>query len=138
MLKKLKICSKCGLEAFIWSSRGGSRLCKKCANTGVATIKPTNKPKKKPIAPRSQKRSLQESLYSLRRKVFLQNHPMCEAHIQGICTGQSSECHHKKGRVGDDLLDETHWLALCHSCHEYVENNRVFAMEQGFSIKRIN
>jgi len=136
MIQKKKICDKCGLEAFIWSSRGGTRLCKKCANTGVATNK-LNKPTKKPIAPRSQKRSLEEKLYSLRRKVFLQNHPMCEAHIQGICTGQATECHHKKGRVGKDLLDELNWLALCHSCHEYVENHREFAMEKGFSIKRI-
>jgi hypothetical protein len=55
---------------------------------------------------------LEENLYSLRRKVFLQNHPMCEAHIQGICTGPATECHHKKGRVGKDLLDELNWLAL--------------------------
>ena len=136
MIQKKKICDKCGLEAFIWSSRGGTRLCKKCSTTGVATNK-QNKPTKKPIAPRSQKRSLEENLYSLRRKVFLQNHPMCEAHIQGICTGQATEIHHKKGRVGKDLLDELNWLALCHSCHEYVENHREFAMEKGFSIKRI-
>lgn len=137
MLKKLKKCSKCGLESFIWSSRGGKKLCKKCATTGVVINKPTKKIAKS-IAPRSQKRAIQEKEYSVRRRVFLQNHSMCEAHIQGICKGQSTEVHHKKGRVGDDLLDETHWLALCHSCHEYVENNRAFAMEQGFSIKRIN
>jgi hypothetical protein len=136
MIKKLKTCSKCGLEAFIWTNRGGKKFCKKCASTGVAINKPTKKIAK-PIAPRSQKRSLEEKLYSLRRKVFLQNHPMCEAHVQGVCTGPATECHHKKGRVGNDLLDETNWLALCHNCHEYVENHREFAMEKGFSIKRI-
>jgi len=136
MLKKLKICSKCGLEAFIWSSRGGKKLCKKCATTGVVINKPTKKIAK-PIAPRSQKRGLEEKLYSLKRKVFLQNHPMCQAHIQGVCTNNSSEVHHKKGRVGDDLLDETNWLALCHNCHEYVERERTWALEMGYSIKRI-
>ena len=136
MIQKKKICTKCGLESLIWSSRGGTRLCKKCANTGVATNK-QNKPTKKPIAPRSQKRLFQERLYSLRRKVFIENHPMCEAHIVGVCTGVSSECHHKKGRVGKDLLDQTHWIALCHNCHEYVERERTWALEMGFSIKRI-
>jgi hypothetical protein len=135
MIQKKKICSKCGLESLIWSSRGGQKLCKRCATTGVVINKPTIKAK--PIAPRSQKRSLEEKLYSLRRKVFLQNHPMCEANIQGVCRGVASECHHKKGRIGKDLLDELNWLALCHNCHEYVERERTWALEMGFSIKRI-
>ena len=61
-----------------------------------------------------------------------------QANIQGVCKGQATECHHKKGRIGNDLLDETNWLALCHNCHEYVERERTWAMEKGFSIKRIN
>lgn len=138
MQKKLKICSKCGLETFIWSSRGGNRLCKKCANTGVATIKPTNKPKKKSIAPRSQKRSIQESLYSLRRKIFLQNHPMCQAHLPQVCTSVSTDIHHMKGRIEDLLLDETHWLSVCRGCHYYIEMRPEAAKELGFSINRLN
>jgi len=137
MIQKKKICTKCGLESLIWSSRGGTRLCKKCANTGVATNK-QNKPTKKPIAPRSQKRSLEEKLYSLRRKVFLQNHPMCEAHVQGICAGQATEIHHKAGKIGKDLIDELNFLAVCRGCHNYIEEKRTWAMEKGFSIKRIN
>lgn len=136
---KKKICAGCGLESFIWKNVGGKKLCKQCSsNTGVAklSIKPTAK--SKPIAPRSQKRSKEERLYSGKRVIFLQEHPMCEAHLPGICTEYSQEVHHKKGRIGDDLLDETHWLALCHMCHDYIENHREFAMEKGFSIKRIN
>jgi hypothetical protein len=97
--------------------------------------KPTTKAK--PIAPRSQKRSKEEKLYSAKRVLFLLEFPMCQANIQGVCKGQATEVHHKKGRIGNDLLDETNWLALCHNCHEYVENNREFAMEKGYSIKRI-
>jgi hypothetical protein len=136
---KKKICDGCGLESYIWKSKGGVKLCKQCStNTGVAklSIKPTAK--KKPIPPRSQKRSKEERLYSGKRIIFLQEHPLCEAHLSGICTKYSTECHHKRGRIGDDLLDETLWLALCHNCHEYIENHREFAMEKGFSIKRIN
>ena len=131
---KKKLCSGCGEMTFIWKNVSGNKLCKQCATTGVA-IKPTIKAK--PIPPRSQKRSKEERLYAAKRIIFIQEHPMCEAHISGICTEYATEVHHKKGRIGDDLLDETHWLALCHMCHEYIENNREFAMEKGFSIKRI-
>ncbi len=135
MIQKKKICSRCNLESFIWTSRGGEKLCKKCSTTGVDMKKPTTKAK--PIAPRSQKRSKEERLYSAKRVLFLSEFPMCQANIQGVCKGQATEVHHKKGRIGNDLLDETNWLALCHNCHEYVENNREFAMEKGYSIKRI-
>jgi hypothetical protein len=131
---KKKLCSGCGEMTFIWKNVSGNKLCKQCATTGVA-IKPTIKAK--PIPPRSQKRSKEERLYAAKRIIFIQEHPMCEAHISGICTEYATEVHHKKGRIGEDLLDETHWLALCHMCHDYIENNREFAMEKGFSIKRI-
>lgn len=131
---KKKLCSGCGEMTFIWKNVSGNKLCKQCATTGVA-IKPSIKAK--PIPPRSQKRSKEERLYAAKRIIFIQEHPMCEAHISGICTEYATEVHHKKGRIGDDLLDETHWLALCHMCHDYIENNREFAMEKGFSIKRI-
>jgi len=131
---KKKLCSGCGEMTFIWKNVSGNKLCKQCATTGVA-IKPTIKAK--PIPPRSQKRSKEERLYAAKRIIFIQEHPMCEAHISGICTEYATEVHHKKGRIGEDLLDETHWLALCHMCHDYIENHREFAMEKGFSIKRI-
>lgn len=135
MIQKKKICTKCGLESLIWSSRGGQKLCKRCAITGVVINKPTIKAK--PIAPRSQKRSLEEKLYSLRRKVFLQNHPMCEANIQGVCAGQATEIHHKAGKIGKDLIDELNFLAVCRGCHNYIEEKRKWALEMGYSIKRI-
>ena len=134
IVPKKKLCSGCGEMTFIWKNVSGNKLCKQCATTGVA-IKPTIKAK--PIPPRSQKRSKEERLYVAKRIIFIQEHPMCEAHISGICTEYATECHHKKGRIGEDLLDETHWLALCHMCHDYIENHREFAMEKGFSIKRI-
>jgi hypothetical protein len=134
MQVKKKLCSGCGEMTFIWKNVSGNKLCKQCATTGVA-IKPTIKAK--PIPPRSQKRSKEERLYVAKRIIFIQEHPMCEAHISGICTEYATEVHHKKGRIGEDLLDETHWLALCHMCHDYIENHREFAMEKGFSTKRI-
>ena len=97
--------------------------------------KPTTKAK--PIAPRSQKRSKEERLYSAKRVLFLLDFPMCQANIQGVCKGQATEVHHKAGKIGKDLIDETKFLAVCRSCHNYIENERAWAMEKGYSIKRI-
>lgn len=136
MIQKKKICTKCGLESLIWSSRGGTRLCKKCSTTGVATNK-QNKPTKKPIAPRSQKRTIQEKEYSIKRKAFLNKYPMCQAHLLQVCTTVSTDVHHMKGRIGDLLLDETYWLSVCRGCHYWIEMRPEAAKELGFSIKRI-
>jgi hypothetical protein len=133
--QKKKQCSSCGVDCFVWKSSGGKKLCKKCA-IGKVVIKPTKKAK--PIAPRSVKRAKEEKIYLGKRLIYLKEHPRCEARIQGICLGQADQIHHKKGRIGDDLIDETNFLACCGPCHNYIENNREFAMEQGFSIKRIN
>jgi hypothetical protein len=136
---KKKICAGCGLESFIWKNVDGMKLCKQCSsNTGVA--KPSNtKPtaRQKPIPPRSQKRTKEEKLYSGKRIIFLQENPMCQAHLPGICTKFSTDVHHKEGRIGDLLLDDTKWLAACRFCHEWIENNPEEAQEKGFSIKRI-
>lgn len=127
---KKKVCGECGEESFIWANRGGRKLCKKCATTGV-DIKPTCKAK--PIAPRSQKRVIQEREYSVKRKIFLENNPMCQAHIQGICTNQATECHHKySGKDRNQyFVDETTWIAICRNCHNWIHANSKNAREMG-------
>lgn len=136
---KKKICDGCGLDSFIWKNVDGKRYCKQCSNnTGVAkpsNIKPTAR--LKPIPPRSQKRSKEERIYSGKRIIFLQENPMCQAHLPGICTKHATQIHHKKGKIGGLLLNILFWLGVCHACHEWIENNREEAMEKGFSIKRI-
>ena len=139
MIVKKKICENCKKLSFIWSSKGGVKLCKQCSYTGVAKlsiIKPTAKAK--PIPPRSQKRSKEERLYSAKRVLYLQEHPMCEMHLPGICTKYATEIHHTGGRVGADLLDKTKWKGGCHACHVWVTDHPKEAIELGFSIKRIN
>ncbi len=132
---KKKLCSNCGVESVIWKSSGGKKLCKKCAMENIV-FKPTKK--QKPIAPRSTKRSAEERIYSGKRIIYLKEHPRCEAKIQNVCIGVADQIHHKKGRIGNDLIDESNFLACCGPCHHFIENNREFAMQEGLSIKRIN
>lgn len=136
MKVSLKLCAgPCSVPKVIWKNYQGKKYCRDC----WSTIKPAEPPKKKQITiiPRtSEKRSKEERLYSAKRLIFLGEHPMCEAHIAGICTQTSKEVHHKEGRTGENYLDETKWLAACHSCHVWITDHPEEAIELGFSLKR--
>lgn len=135
MQVKLKHCDECLHDRIIWKNHGGKKYCKSCwsAHKGIK-VKPTAI--RKPLSPCSPKRSKEEIIYSLKRKIFLTEHPMCEAHLSG-CLGASSEIHHKAGRVGKLLNDHAKFLAVCRVCHQYIELNPIEAKEAGFSIKRL-
>lgn len=137
MEKKKKLCAGCGEMTYIWANREGRKLCKQCSYTGVAKLSITKPTAKKPIPSRSQKRSKEEKLYSAKRILYLQDHPMCEAHLPGICTDYATDIHHMSGKIGDLLTDERYFKALCRSCHTFVENNPEVAKEKGLSINRL-
>lgn len=82
----------------------------------------------------SSKMSKLNSEYSKLRKKFLDDKPMCEAHVFK-CTLKSTDVHHKKGR-GKYHLDTSTWLSLCRNCHNWIENNPENAKELGFSENR--
>jgi hypothetical protein len=134
-MSKLKICDGCHFPKVIWKNviEEGERrkLCKECWSCHSShSRKPTKV--KKPIAPRSHKRKAQEKDYSSKRKIFMAEHPMCQANIPGLCTSQSTDIHHVKGRIGELLLDETHWMSVCRACHMYIETHPIEATELGF------
>jgi len=138
MQQKLKICDNCKKPSIIWKSSGtgGKKYCKQCSsNTGVA--KPSNtKPtaRKSTIPPRSQKRTKEERLYSAKRIIFLQENPMCQAHLPGICTKHSTDVHHTySGKDRDQFfLDEKTWMAICRACHNWIHANSAEARELGY------
>lgn len=136
MKKKKKHCDGCNSDQFIWKNEGGKKFCKTCwsCHSGNVKLKPTAKRKR--IPPRSEKRIIADKRYSKLRKAFLEEKPMCEAHLSG-CAGASSQVHHKAGRVGHLYLDVTKWLAVCHSCHVWIENHPEEAKELGFSLNRL-
>ena len=138
MLKaKKKICDGCLEDQTIWKNDGGKRYCKRCWSAHSKTLKPKPTGKQKPIPPRSSKRSKEERIYQGKRIIFLNEHPMCEAHLPGICSNTATEVHHAAGRVGDLLLNTDYWKALCRGCHQWVELHPVKAKEMGLSKSRL-
>lgn len=89
-----------------------------------------------PINKVSNTRKVENRIYSTLRKVFLDNHPVCQIRRPG-CRVKSSEVHHKKGRIGKLFLDVRFWLAACDRCHKWAEKNPEAAKEAGFSLDRL-
>ena len=75
------------------------------------------------------------SAYKKLRIKFLTDR-MCEAKLDG-CTLRATDVHHKKGRIGDNMLDVNHWLGVCRTCHNWIENHPDESYELGFSKKRL-
>jgi len=112
----------------IWKSHGKEKYCKECWYS-------IDKPKS--ISPVSVKRRGEMDEYSKKRTAFLALKPQCEANLVG-CTRTSTDVHHKAGRVGDNYLKISTWLAVCRNCHSYIETHPEEAKEMGFSESRLN
>jgi hypothetical protein len=120
---KKKICSCCGKESVIWKNDDGNKYCKSCWMSKSSTTKPVE-PRQK-LAQRSDKRIEQDKIYSEKRKKFLEEHPMCQIHISGICTTYSTDVHHTYAGANRNefYLDELTWKASCRMCHGWVHAN---------------
>ncbi len=126
-----------GKLQYIWKNINGVKLCKSCASKQAPKANPTDK-KRYIIPARSTKKEKQDALYKIVRDAYLKVHPQCEAAIPGICSRKgSSQIHHKKGKVGEDYLDDKYFLAVDFECHRYIEDNRQFAIGMGFSELRL-
>ena len=73
-------------------------------------------------------------VYCKKLNEFQRTHHYCE--VEG-CRNYMSAVHHKKGRIGKNLLDETTWLAVCNSCHAKIHKNPAWAMSHGYMLDRL-
>lgn len=114
-----------------------SQLCtvKGCRNEGrycrlhlVQTFKPATTIKKE-----SESRKDVNSEYRSKARLFIKNNPMCK-----VCGKPSESVHHQRGRIGDFLLDQCYWMALCLRCHQYFETHPKEAVKKGVSVSRLN
>lgn len=121
------MCAGCSQLKHIWKSHKKDKYCKECWYT-------IEKPKS--IAPVSEKRRVAMDEYSKKRAAFLALYPICQAKLVG-CTATTTDVHHKAGRVGDNYLKVSTWLAVCRNCHKFIEENPESAKELGLSESRL-
>ncbi len=133
---KQKKCDGCNEITSIWKKEGKQRFCKSCWSKQFKGLSSTKKPTaKKPLSPRSSKQVKLDALYSILREQFLKRKPYCEAHLPG-CAVNATDVHHKKGRTGNLLLDDTEFLAVCRTCHGWIETHPKEAKLLDFSKSR--
>ncbi len=103
----------------------------------VCEVKPLKKKVKK-IRHMSNGYKAKIRLYSKNRRLYLLENPICLIVIDNkICQDTTVTVHHKEGRIGNLLLDETKWLACCIECHRYIEDNPLWAKENNYSLTRL-
>ena len=135
MKAKKKKCYSCDTEQFIWKNDKGNKYCKMCwSKIKQKDNFKINKPRQK-INLKSTKMQKTERAYSVLRKAFLVQHPVCKASLH-VCTVKSTDVHHMKGR-GKYHLDTTTWVALCRSCHMWIEENPDVSEELGYTQSRL-
>lgn len=105
-----------------------TRKEKRQASRPVAKAAPL---RRMPVQRLSEKRVEQNTEYLVEHGPYLVEHPKCEA-----CGDPSEEVHHKNGRFGERLLDQTFWMAVCKVCHREIHANPEWAREQGYLILR--
>lgn len=71
--------------------------------------------------------------YKKIRDNFMIENPNCER-----CGNEATDVHHKKGKIGNDLIDVRYFLSVCRSCHYWIECNPKEAKELGFSLNRLD
>ncbi len=133
MQVKLKKCSSCNQDKIIWKNFEGNKYCKDCWYSKEMLKAPSNK---RPIKQKSDKQDVLDVLYSKLRREFLEKpeNSTCKAKLPG-CLGvfkQNLTVHHTKGR-GRYFLDQSTWIPLCLSCHEWVETHPKEAREMNLS-----
>jgi Rad3-related DNA helicase len=85
---------------------------------------------KQPI--RKQSKAMEKRLveYHKRKEAFLTS-KYCQ-----LCCQSATDLHHKKGRLGKNLLDENTWMALCRQHHSWIHQNPKWSYAEGWLEKR--
>lgn len=103
------------------------QLCVNCAKKHHKHLKVTTKQIKK----RSNKKVMEDKIYTVLRNKYLKEKPNCEINTAN-CTTIGTEIHHTAYRTGDNYLDTDTWLTACRACHDWCHSNPKEARKLGY------
>lgn len=88
--------------------------------------------KRSPLRRVSKKQAERNRIYSGLRKEFLQSHQPC-----AICGHAEATTVHHRGKPGQlkrgsNTNDTETWMALCFTCHRFLEDHKDWARENGY------
>lgn len=114
-------------------------LCASCSHAARKQERLSKKVKiVQPIRKVSKKMAKDLQDYGVLRRKYLLENPVCQSGLPGdICDCLSVEVHHRAKR-GKNLLDASTFMALCRSCHTYIETvmSAEERRERGFLITK--
>lgn len=75
------------------------------------------------VKPKPDAKAARQRAYRKRVKEYLGQNWLC----RGFCyhrgrTARATDVHHKHGRLGDLLMDESLWIPVCRKCHNWIHN----------------
>lgn len=130
---KHKKCRNCGKEFTPQHSSLEIACSFECAKEGR---KPDLKLKTVYKIPKvSKKRQVEQLQYQVLRTEFLSKP---ENKICPITGRETTDIHHKKGRVGSLFLNTDFWIALSREGHKFVEENPEWSKANGYSLNRLS
>ena len=100
----------------------------------------------RPINRVSKKRKrITQEIYGPLRDRLLQERPVCERCLFLVDCDEigindmrySVDIHHKQGRVGDNMVDESKLVALCRMCHGEIHLNPARSRAEGWLISKL-
>lgn len=104
------------------------------ASQGLAAGRRSTLKRSQPLAWRSDKRKDEMAEYVPLMLAFLAENAWCD--FPG-CGAPSQVLHHRRGREGRRLLDQTWWAASCNPHNDYAETHTGEALKAGWLV-RIN
>lgn len=129
---KLKECNGCHQMKPIFKNKMVDgvkfQLCQSCARTEGVRITPTTKQIKK----KSDKKVLEDRLYTIVRKKYMNENPNCQVNTPE-CTTVGIEIHHTAGR-GINTNNVDTFLTVCRVCHNYIHANPKWARELNYLV----
>ena len=88
----------------------------------------------KPIKQVSKKRAVENQEYSKIAREYKKSNPVCH-----VClTNETTDVHHKKGKIGSLLCNTEFFLPACRECHNKIEENPKWAKQMGYSLNRLS
>lgn len=95
-----------------------------CASHNIAARKAERKAGKEKkiykIPAKSKKKAKEDREYTVLKKGFLSEYPICNVTVLGICNNPAVDIHHSSLSSLNYLNMET-WIGCCRNCHTYIE-----------------
>src|SRR5690606_27298537 len=88
----------------------------------------------KPIRKVGKEMAKRLPVYYRKKAIYMAEHEYCE--VLG-CGAKATDCHHKEGREGDLLTDETKFMAMCRMHHDMCKTHPEWAEQNGYIISRL-